>query len=80
MITSEQFKERLDKLCSESQLADILINGSTNSPALGFTGLAKHLQRDALKRMGLIEIVCPYSGSINYKEDTEESAKEAHGE
>jgi len=61
-LTSEQFKERLDKLCSENPTADKLINGAK----LGFTGLAKHLQQDALKRMGIRSETCPYSGATTY--------------
>lgn len=60
MITSEEFKERLDELCRVNGLANALIS------KCGFTGLPKHLQADCLKRMGLRSEVCPHSFAISY--------------
>lgn len=68
IVTSEEFKELLDILCSENKLADTLINGKDGCKALGFTGLSDHLKLDALKRMGLERIECPISGMVQYKD------------
>lgn len=65
-ITDEQFTERLNKLCETNPLANRIINGDENMDGCGFHGLAKHLQTDALKRMGLRAEVSDITGATSY--------------
>ena len=59
-ITSEQFKERLDRLCAVNGLLTRLLQ------EVEFAKLPKHLRHDAIKRMGLRIEVCPWTDQESY--------------
>lgn len=59
-ITSIEFKARLDKLCEVNGLLKTLLI------KVQFKDLPKHLQRDAIKRMGLRVDVCPWTDQESY--------------
>lgn len=64
-ITKEEFALRLDKLCSTYNTANIIIRGKHG---VGFLGLPRHLQEDALDKMGLRREIDPVSGMTNFYE------------
>lgn len=58
VMTPAEFRRRMDVLC-ESEAVQRNI-----SAAGGFPGLAKHLRKEALQRMGIRETVSPITGQV----------------
>lgn len=59
-ISSDEFKERLDRLCDVNGLLKTLLTKTE------FKDLPAHLKKDAYKRMGLRADICPWTEAISF--------------